>query len=145
MTTKGTDYYLRKIDTTFPLIPEPPGFRPRDRECPERPEAIRPCDWSMATVPDSRGNQLARDVWGSSRPLLGSKQESESKRRRSSVSKGTREARLSMAVTKHLPMRRPSGGAPVVVRDANGVHMAKGCRMIRGWMTEMFFNLEGSK
>ena len=43
---------------------------------------------------------------------------------RSSANKGTREARLSMAVTqlgrsldrpKHLPMRQPGGGAPVVV------------------------------
>ena len=32
-----------------------------------------------------------------------------------SVNKGTREARLSMVVSKHLPMRQPSGGAPVVV------------------------------
>ena len=71
-----------------------------------------------------------------------------------SVNKGTREARLSMVVTplgrssdrpKHLPMRRPSGGAPVVVRDVSDVHMAKGCRMIRVRMTEVFFNLEASK
>ena len=48
-----------------------------------------------------------------------------------SVSKGTREARLSMVVTKHLPMRQPSGGAPVVVGDVNDAYMAKGCRMIR--------------
>ncbi len=56
--------------------------------------------------------------------------ELEPKRRRLSVNKGTREARLSMVVTKHLPMRQPSGGAPVVVRDVNDVHMAKGCRMV---------------
>ena len=78
----------------------------------------------------------------------------EPKRKRLSVSKGTREARLSRVVTqlsrsvdrpKHLPMRQPSGGAPVVVGDVNDVHMAKGCRMIRDWMTEVFFNLEASK
>ena len=78
-----------------------------------------------------------------------------SKRRRLSVSKGTREARLSRVVAqlrcsfieqpKHLPMRQPSGGAPVVVGDVNDVHMAKGCRMIRDWTTEMFLNLEASK
>lgn len=62
-----------------------------------------------------------------------------------SVNKGTREARLSMVVTKRLPKRQPSGGAPVVVRDVNDVHMAKGCRMICDWMTERFFNLEGFK
>ena len=73
---------------------------------------------------------------------------------RLSASKGTREARLSMVVAqlgrstdrlKHLPMRQPSGGAPVVVRDVNDVHMAKGCRMIRCWVTEVFFNLEASR
>ena len=109
---------------------------------------------SRAFVPDSRASQLPRDVWGSSRPLLGISQESESKRRRLSASKGTREARPSMAVArlgwssdrpKHLPMRRPSGGAPVVVGDVNDVHMAKGCRMIRDWMTDVFCNLEASK
>lgn len=73
---------------------------------------------------------------------------------RMSVSKGTREARLSMVVAqlgrsidwpKHLPMRQPSGGAPVVVGDVSDVHVAKGCRMICDWMTEMFFNLVASK
>ena len=73
---------------------------------------------------------------------------------RLSANKGTREARLSMVVAqlgrsldrlKHLPMRQPSGGAPVVVGDVNDVHMAKGCRMIREWMTDVFFNLEASK
>ena len=73
---------------------------------------------------------------------------------RVSANKGTREARLSMVVAqrgrssdrpKHLPMRQPSGGAHVVVGDVNDVHMAKGCRMIRDWMTKMFFNLEASK
>ncbi len=78
----------------------------------------------------------------------------ESKGRRLSVNKGTREARLSRVVTalgrsldrpKHLPMRQPSGGAPVVVRGVNDVHMAKGCRMIRAWMSEVFLILEASK
>ena len=73
---------------------------------------------------------------------------------RMSVNKGTREARLSMVVAqlgrsmdwpKHLPIRQPSGGAPVVVGGVNDDHMAKGCRMIRDRMTEVFFNLEASK
>ena len=73
---------------------------------------------------------------------------------RSSANKGTREARLSMVVAqlgwstdrlKHLPMRQSSGGAPVVVRGVSDVRMAKGCRMIRVWMTEVFLNLEASK
>jgi len=78
----------------------------------------------MTTWSDSRISQLIRDVEGSSRPLLGIAKEPESKRRRWSVNMGTREARLSMVVTmlgqssdrpKPLPMRQPSGGAPVVV------------------------------
>jgi len=73
---------------------------------------------------------------------------------RTSVNMGTKEAWLSMVVTplgrfsdrpKHLPTRQPSGGAPVVVGDVNDVHMAKGCRMVCDWTTEMFANLEGSK
>jgi len=77
--------------------------------------------------------------------------ELEPARKRLSVSKGTREARLSRVVAqlgrsmdrpKHLPMRQPSGGAPVVVGGVNDDHMAKGCRMIRDWMTNVFFNLE---
>jgi hypothetical protein len=89
---------------------------------------------------DLRVSQLPRDVWESSGPLLGATVELEPKRRCLSVNKGTREARLSRVVAqlgrfsdrpKHLPMRQPSGGAPVVVGDVNDVHMAKGCRMIR--------------
>ena len=104
--------------------------------------------------PDSRVNHLSRDVEGSSGPLLGIVKESESKRRRWSVNMGTKETRLSMVVTplgrssdrlKHLPTRQPSGGAPVVVGGVNDAHMAKGCRMIRDWITEVFFNLEASK
>ena len=62
-----------------------------------------------------------------------------------SVNKGTREAWPSMVVTKHLPMRQPGGGAPVVVGGVNDDHMAKGCRMIRCWIAEMFLNLEASR
>jgi len=89
---------------------------------------------------DSRVNHLPRDVEGSSGPLSGIEEESESKRRRWSVNMGTRETRLSKGVAqlgrssdrlKHLPMRQPSGGAPVVVGDVNDDYMAKGCRMIR--------------
>ena len=73
--------------------------------------------------PDSQASQFPCDVEGSSRPLLGM-QEPESKRKRLSVNMETREARLSRAVAqlgrftdrlKHLPMRQPSGGVPVVV------------------------------
>ncbi len=72
---------------------------------------------------------------------------------RLSANKGTREARLSMVVTqlgqmsdwpKRLPMRQPSGGAPVVVGDVNDVHMAKGRRMIRGGQLKCSLHSEAS-
>ena len=83
----------------------------------------KPCTEASRSI-DSRANQIPRDVWGSSRSLLGTIEKSESKRMRSSANKGTREARLSKVVAqlgrssdrpKHLPMRQSSGGAPVVV------------------------------
>ena len=73
---------------------------------------------------------------------------------RMSVSMGTKEAWLSMVVTplgrssdrpKHLPMRQPSGGAPVVVGDVNDDHMAKGCRIICAGEPRCSQNLEGSR
>lgn len=143
-----------KPATTPPLTPEPPGDWRRDRGCPRRLQAFWFRLWSTALMRDSWANQLTHDVWGSSRPLLGIGKESESKRKRLSVNQGTSEARLSMVVTtlerssdwpKRLPMRQSSGGAPVVVGDVNDDHMAKGCRMIRVWVTEMFFILEASK
>jgi hypothetical protein len=129
-----------EIDTTSPLISEPLGDGRRVRGCPERLQAIRRGLGSMAYHPDSRGSQLPRDVQGNSGPLSGMTQESESKRKRLSASKGTREVRLSRAIARigecqianSLPMRQPDGGAPVVVRDVNDVHMAKGCRTICG-------------
>jgi hypothetical protein len=101
-----------------------PEMGSRARGCPERSQALPGCVRSTALVPDSRVSQLTHDVQGSSRPLLGMSIGSESKRRRWSANKGTREARLSRVVTqrsrssdrpKHLPMRQSSGGAPVVV------------------------------
>ncbi|QDU30682.1 hypothetical protein ETAA8_58290 [Anatilimnocola aggregata] len=79
---------------------------------------------------------------------------SESKRMRLSANKGTREARLSMAVTplgrsqdrpKHLPMRQPSGGAPVVVGGRESRPQGEGVQDDSWRMTEVFFNLEASK
>ena len=73
---------------------------------------------------------------------------------RLSVNKGTREARLSRVVTqlgrssdrpKHLPMRQPSGGAPVVVGGRESRPHGEGVQDDSCWMTEMFFNLEASK
>jgi len=102
---------------------------------------------------ESRVSQLPRDVEGSSGPLLGMRK-LESKRMRTSVNMGTKEARLSMVVTplcrssdrsKHLPMRQPSGGAPVVVGDVSDVHMAKGCRIICAGEPRCSSHLEGSR
>ncbi len=64
---------------------------------------------------------------------------------RMSANKGTREARLSMVVTKHLPKRQPSGGAPVVVGGRESRPHGEGVQDDSCWMTDMFFNLEASK
>jgi hypothetical protein len=127
-----------KNDTTSSLISESLGVCNQVRGCPERPQAIRRSLRLRICESDSRVSQLPRDVQGSSGPLLGVIQESESKRKRQSVNKGTREVRLSKAIarigecqiTKFLPMRQPDGGALVVVRDVNNVHMAKECRTV---------------
>ncbi len=142
-------------------------FQPHPRKCQSRPAletGIRDVlsgreHYHCAHGPrhimwlDARASQLPRDAEGNSRPLLGA-QKLESKRKRWSVNMGTREARLSMVVaqlgrstdlSKHLPRRRSSGRAPVVVRDVSDVHMAKGCRMVCVGTSEMFCNLEASK
>ena len=78
-------------------------------------------------------------------------QKSESKRKRWSASKGTREARLSRVAAwlnrftergKQLPMRQSGGGASVVVGDVNDDHMAKGRRMIRSGQQKCSLHLE---
>jgi hypothetical protein len=129
------------------------GFGSRARRCSQRLEAFLHRQPVRRIAVDSRNSQLRRDVERSSRPLQGTS-ESESTGKRLSINKGTREARLSRVVTtpgrsidrlRHLPMRQSSGGAPVVVRGVNDVHMAKGCRMIRCWITKVFFNLEAFK
>ena len=113
-----------------------------------------PASRSTAPAPDSWATKYPMMFRGSSRPLLGMKK-SESKRMRSSANKGTREARLSMAVTslgrsadrlKHLPMRQPSRGAPVVVRGRESRPHGEGVQD-DSWMDDrsVFFNLEASK
>ena len=101
--------------------------------------------------PDSRVSQLPRDVEGSSGPLLGMRK-LESKRMRMSVNMGTKEARLSMVVTplgrssdrpKHLPMRQPSGGAPVVVGDVNDDSHGEGVQDNLCWRTEVLVKSGG--
>lgn len=117
------------------------GVTPRVRECPERLEAImvsRQYDAAIVAGFARTANYLA--MFGGAADRCWVRQKSESKRKRSSVSKGTREARLSKVAAwlnrsmergKQLPMRQSGGGASVVVRDVNDDHMAKGRRMIR--------------
>lgn len=130
--------------TTSPLTQEPPGVVSGIGEV---LNGRQKCTPSSGPVPKGQilgAANYSGDVQGNSRPLMGTS-ESKSTGKRLSANKGTREARLSRVVTKRLPMRQPSGGAPVVVRDVNNAHMAKGCRMIRDWMTDVFLNLEASK
>ena len=88
----------------------------------------------------------------SSRPLLGM-QTSKPKRGCLSVSKETREARLSRVITppgRHLsiqvsPMRQAGGGAAVVVRGWESQPHGEGRQDVSFWTTEGFTNREGSR
>ena len=71
---------------------------------------------------------------------------------RMSVNMGTKEARLSMVVTplgrssdrpKHLPMRQPSGGAPVVVGGRESRPHGEGVQDNLCWRTEVLANSGG--
>ena len=88
----------------------------------------------------------------SSGPLLGA-HTSKPKRGCLSVSKGTREARLSKVITqpnRHSsvqvsPMRQASGGAAVVVRGWESQPHGKGRQDVLFWIAEGFTNREGSR
>ncbi len=102
--------------------------------------------------PERRNGQLSVDAWENSRLLMGIER-SESNRKRLSVSKGTREAWPSMAVawigllwtTESLPMRRPGGGASVVVRGRESRPHGEGRQNVSFWKAEVFNNREGSR
>ena len=88
----------------------------------------------------------------SSGPLLGA-HTSKPKRGCLSVSKGTREARLSRVITQPVrqlpaqvsPMRQTSGGAAVVVRGWESQPHGKGRQDLLFWIAEGFTNREGSR
>ena len=127
----------------------------RTREWPKRMDAIvvgeHPGE-SCKRFRGRRSGQLSAGVWGSSRLLLGIER-SESNRKCLSVSKGTREAWLSMVVTRidrcktieSPPMRQPGGGAPVVVRGRESRLHGEGVQDVSFWITEAFVNREGSR
>lgn len=78
--------------------------------------------------------------------MLSGEQGLESKRKRLSVNRGTGEARSSMVVAwigcpwtdESLPMRWPSGGAPVVVRGRENRPHGEGAQDVSFWTTEKF-------
>jgi hypothetical protein len=127
---------------------------PWDRECLERLEAIvvsRQFNAATAARFAKTANYFA--MFGGAADRCWVCQKSESKRKRSSVSKGTREARLSKVAAwlncsmewgRQLPMRQSGGGASVVVGDVNDDHMAKGRRMIRSGRRRCSLHLEAS-
>jgi len=141
MTTKETNKHLREKYTPTPVntgiiweVVSP------DREWSRCPSAMVTGNGTrVVRIYEIRRNgQLSGDTWRSSRKLVGDNNGLESNRNRQSVNKGTREVRPSMVIawlscktTQALPKRRSDGGASVVVRDDNNVHMAKRGRMIR--------------
>jgi len=129
-------------------------FPARDRGWPKRASVIvvgaRPGE-SLRRFQGRRSGQVSAGAWGSSGMLLGSER-SESTRKRSSASKGTREAPPSMAVARigrprvaeSLPMRRLGGGASVVVRGRESRPHGEGRQDVSFWTAEGFNNREGS-
>jgi hypothetical protein len=107
---------------------------------------------SLRRFQSQRNNQLSVGVWRSSGKLLGIER-SESNRKRSSVSKGTRETQPSRAITRidrrqkveSSPMRRLSGGAFVVVGGRESRPHGEGRQDVSFWTTEGFNNREGSR
>lgn len=138
MATKETNKHPWEIRPPFPLILEPLGLETRDREWPWTAKTIvcgqRPVQLA-GRLAVSQQTVMSRESSG----LLLGVATLESKRKRLSVSKGTREARSSKVIVQSLryvtrqisPMRRSGGGVSVVVRDGSAVHMAKGDRMTR--------------
>lgn len=126
----------------------------RNREWLERTNALevggRPR--TRVKVQGRQKGQLAVDVRGSSRSLLGIGR-SGSKRCRLSVSKGTGEARPSRVVARidrrkaieSPPTRRPGGGAFVVVGERESRSHGEGRQDVSCWRTEAFGNREGSR
>ena len=126
----------------------------RDRGWSKRVDAlvvgVNPVVFSVD--PDRRNGQLSAGVWRSSRLLLGDER-SESNRKRSSASKGTREARPSMAITRigrfatveSSPMRRLGVGASIVVRGRESRPHGEGRQDVSFWTAEAFGNREGSR
>lgn len=125
----------------------------RTREWPKQVNAVVVGEHPVAITvgPERRSGQLFVVAWENSRPLVGI-EGSESNRKRSSVSKGTREAQPSMAVARisrrraaeSLPMRRLGGGALVVVRGRENRPHGEGVQDVSFWTTEAFGNQEGS-
>ena len=100
--------------------------------------------------PGGRSGRLSAYAWKSSRLLLGAHR-SESNRKRSSASKGTREPQSSMAITRtgqvatveFSPMRRLGVGASIVVRGREGRPHGEGRQEDSVWTTERFNNRKG--
>ena len=126
----------------------------RDREWPKRPRTFLGSERSRAaTAARFDGAVKYPSTFRGAADRCWVQQKLESKQRRLSVNKGTREARSSKVIVqptglrtgKALPMRRPSGGASVVVGGVNDAHMAKGRRTVRSGQRKCSLHLEASR
>jgi len=130
-------------------------FPIRDREWPKQTVAVIVGDCLTETLrrfQGRRNGQLSAGAWGSSGELLGIER-SESNRKRSSATKGTREAQPSMAIARigrlatveSSPMRRLGVGASIVVRGRESRPHGEGRQDVSFWTAEGFSNREGSR
>ena len=130
-------------------------YATRNRKWPKRMNAVvvgeHPGE-SFRRLRGRRNGQLSADAWGNCGQQTGIER-SESKRKRLSVSKGTREAQPSRVIARidlHLavessPMRRLGGGASVVVRGRESRPHGEGRQDVSCWTMEGFCNREGSR
>lgn len=152
---KGIDQYLREKWAPIPVNTEAVREYPaRNREWSERADVFivggcpndsirrfRPVEGSMIHR-CSEEQQTCCWVCERSKP----------NRRRLSVSKGTWEAQPSREIAQigrreaaeSSPMRRLSGGAPVVVRGRESRPHGEGAQESSFWTPQRFFNGEGS-
>ena len=147
---KGIDQYLREKRAPIPVNTEAVREYPaRNREwservnafivggCPKNFNQFRLAEWSIIR---RCSEEQQTCCWVCQR--------SKSNRRRLSVCKGTWEAQPSMEIARigrrnaaeSSPMRRLSGGAPVVVRGREGRLHGEGVQESSFWTTQGFFN-----
>lgn len=152
---KGIDQYLREKWAPIPVNTEAVREYPaRNREWSERADVfvVGGCPSGFHHRPRLTEQSIIRRRSEEQQTCCRVCERSKPNRRCLSVSKGTWEAQPSMEIAQigrrkaveSSPMRRLSGGAPVVVRGRESRPHGEGAQESSFWTTQGFFNGEGS-